>query len=790
MNRLKATNTAFALLCVTIAVVITACPSSKTATGKLTGWVDDTEGNMLPLVEVSVTGEEKTYTDGHGLFNLEQVKAGEEVLVAFALEGYAPHSQVVEIPEDGIASIEATLVRLDEEKNLVSGSGTADDGDGNALTVDAGDLDDGQGKGISGSLGIHISALNPTVPWDLQAAPGSFEASVSGGTPQLEVFAMANFTVENASGPVWLSAGAQAGLSLRLPAGTDFEVGDTIPLWYFDVSAGLWIHGGTGTVQAGGTGGLVCVGDVAFFGWWCCGVTIAEGHCITGQVYDQEGLPLEHALVRAVGQDYHGIGWVLSQVDGTYTITVKPESEVRLDLIPAGAYYVADTLDVSTGAAGACTEDQDLAIDFDACISGYVTEDDEVTPIEAETVYSSTGGVAVTDVTGYFCMPAPGDTYVAVYVVGRPPKVVETPETGSCGAGTCAEVMLSVDYPEDGDLVGYIVGTHRTHEFLGTPLWSDLTSTALLYSGFDGEQFNLYDFGAIEDSYEVHSVQLTPSFDLAFYLAFGAFLPEEHAFSLLFGLDFGLNGLFENDLVPVKADDPEGGRIGALDAGSPGLLTNGTVSIDMVRPLDYYLPGFQGDGSLGDLGYALLEPWMGGLFRQEGFVAWEGFAQGDTLTYSWPGGVDLGAFAVAAGIPGSFELTAPTDLRNLFSADALLNGVTLQWDVTNPGDLVTVVIETLLVESAEASVELGVLVLHLVDDGEYVIPADVLAQMPHTGAKISVELQTNYMFAMRQSVQTAQVPLVRATGNGEVVLLVGTEPSMAFSVDAQVIFDK
>ncbi|MBN2311402.1 MAG: carboxypeptidase regulatory-like domain-containing protein, partial [Candidatus Hydrogenedentes bacterium] len=498
--------------------------------------------------------------------------------------------------------------------------------------------------------------------------------------------------------------------------------------------------------------------------------------CLSGRVVDSSAGPVYGALVRACGLDYCGLTFARTASDGTYCLPVKRNSTVRLEAVPPGGLLVADSLDVSvpdTAAScgsGNCMQVNDLVVAFDSCVSGHVTEPDG-TPIDGAEVFTSGGGHAVTGADGAFCMRVPGNVWLAVYVVGRPPKAVLTPAAATCEAGNCAEVELCVDYPEDGDVVGFIFSNLDTVEHLVLPDEKNHTSTAMFFSGYEGEQFDLYETGSVIDSCEVFTPVLSLDFSLALYI--GAAWNSQLAFQLLFDLDFALNAPFLNDLVP------DGEVFGALDPGSPATLTDGTDTIDMLRPLDYYYELF-GDGYWDTLGYAYLEPWMGGWFVQSPAVS-SAFDNGDVLTYTWPGGVDIGAFSVTGQIPGRLNFTAPATLNGILDAEPLAD-LTLQWDATTPGDLVTIVLETVVLDTAKSSLEFGVVVCRVADDGEYTIPAATLAQLPAADGLFAV--RTNFLLAVRHEIVKQPVPLPRAGGTGYVVLFSSPEPTMACSFDA------
>lgn len=760
MNTIKFQQVILSGMLLLLAISLCGCPP-KDKQGKLIGWISDTEGAALPFVEVAANGV-TTHTDGGGLFSFDPINTKENIPVTFALAGYAPNAQVIQVSPGTTATMSVTLKRLDAAKALANAAnGGAVENEGNAITLPPNALKSADQKAITGTVDIHITALN--MGDEVASFPG-------GGTGSLDLYAAANFEITQNGETLQLNADASVTITIKLPAGTPLEAGDTVPLWHFDVASGTWVQVGTGTVVEE-EGALYIEATVSYLGWWSVAITIPNPHVIKGHVYDANGQPAAQALIFAVGQDYHAVTLGVSDDDGAYSVWVKPNAQVRLELVLPGAYYVCAWKNVASGAPGETTANQDLTASFDSCIQGRVTEDDATTPIADTRVYSSTGGSDVTDDNGEYCIPAPGSTYVAVYVLGRPAVVALTPDTANCATGNGAEADITIDYPDDGDRLGFVFGTLRTTDRPLLDPRKDMTSMALFYSGFKGDAFDPFDADAPLDTCRVY----TASYQT------GGTQPgswtDDTAVNTLFDLNFNINTMFKLQDGEAPAFD----KIGALDAGSPGALTNDTVSVAMKRPLDYYFD-FTGNGSLQNLGYNALEAWMGGFFFQEGIIA-SGFNNGDTVTYSWPGGLDIGPFTASGVLPGRLTLSSPTSLATIFDEDTLQNGLTITWDTDGQGTYLTLMLETLVIEMTTTPVRVGAIVCKVADDGSYTIPPEMLAQLPRSSVLITV--QANYLFAKRQAISTAEAPLTRGNGAGYVVLNLATEPVMKWSLDAQ-----
>jgi hypothetical protein len=198
-------------------------------------------------------------------------------------------------------------------------------------------------------------------------------------------------------------------------------------------------------------------------------------------------------------------------------------------------------------------------------------------------------------------------------------------------------------------------------------------------------------------------------------------------------------------------------QIGALDPGEPGTATNGTASVSLVR-----------DDSV-DAGM----PWKRGFFTlPDGADALKlGFAAGQTVTFSFPGGTDLGAFSGSMGIPADLSVTSP----NLAAAGTTLNlsgALNLAWQAGNPTDIVEVTIigSTSGIQdngdgTQTTTMHTVMIQCELPDTGSGSISRDLMARIPPDSSSTTLSLKRT------RSVE-ASVPLMRVSGNG-VVKLVG-----------------
>ncbi len=122
-------------------------------------------------------------------------------------------------------------------------------------------------EGVTAITG-QITYLDPE--GDIGLTPGGdLLALPEGANPNepvpLETFGMMEFDLVDQNGSPIHELGGTAEVCMK--AGASLAAGDTIPLWYYDDEAGLWIEEGQGTVEDR-DGILMICGEVTHFSWW------------------------------------------------------------------------------------------------------------------------------------------------------------------------------------------------------------------------------------------------------------------------------------------------------------------------------------------------------------------------------------------------------------------------------------------------------------------------------------------------------------------------------------------
>lgn len=691
----------------------------------LMGWTRTVDGNVLPGVKVTVVDtDEVTKSDANGLYRFyDNVTAGDSVVVKFQKEGYATSSLNVKInPEtDTVANVTMKALQAPVVLNAASG-GTASDVRGNKLIVPANAfVRRDNGKAVTGDVDVHITPLDVTDTDDLAAFPGEFLAVAAGAkaddTVRLETFALADFTVMQDDADLDLNPAKaeDSFIELVLPETTPLTAGEQVPLWYFDEDAGLWIEEGVGEVVANKAGELIYRAPIAHLSWWNCDKPISETHCFTGVAQDGNGSPLPYARIESQGVNYSGSSYATADANGNFCIDVKRNSTVNLNLYLPGGTMILDSVQVTaldTAAScstGSCTPlATPLRANLDGCVSGQVM-DVYGRPLAGVQVYSSLGINATTDANGNFCMNTPAGVYATFFVAGRPPVSTNTSTTGtSCSTGGCAEVLLNIDYPDDGALVGSI------------------TNSATISGSYSYISVNAM-FQLLDEDYPTGSV-------------------PDMGCSFINPQDFQEGEVQEGEWQEGEGvTEPQV----ALDPGAPGLLTNGTNSAELPRYSDLYPEN-------GPLYYGMF-----GLMYEDAQL----FAPGDQLNFSWPGGMDIGAFDLTTTLPSVpavispvLDSTSPNYMN--FPLDA---AVDVLWNPTGSDWVQIMVTVSISTPTDPPTYRSGIVYCVTEDDGSHTIPADLMQQLPTYTPQETAYVNFSVYFAVRDIIQ---VPLTQGgTGN-------------------------
>jgi hypothetical protein len=430
------------------------------------------------------------------MFNVSDVPVGDAQVVVSSAD-YSTGYKTVEITTDETTHVALDLVAwsyLWLSSTEVSDGTTVDLTEWDSLTgsyvstfsitFPAAAITDATGAAYTEAVYLKLAMLNE--PSELPASPGEMMAvDTTDPTEEvaLESFGMFEAQLETTEGePLTLASTVEVSF---LTYGEHTE-GDTIGLYSFDETTGLWVNEGSGTIDASGW----FHASIPHFSWWNCDQPVSNTSCISGIAEDSEGNPLTSGSVRSVGIDYIGGSYGSIAADGTFCVEAKPESnnEVRIQGANDSGLFAGQGESMSGLAGEVCGGDgcvdvgTIVASKIDGgCVTGRVTGDmDRLDELDFHyTVYSPedyTSGYLTLNDDYTFCLDVALSAETVQVFVGEGEGAwgeiegggywscygrISTSLTDSsfddlvestCGEGDCTDIGdLSIDCEEYGD---------------------------------------------------------------------------------------------------------------------------------------------------------------------------------------------------------------------------------------------------------------------------------------------------------------------------------------------------
>ncbi len=351
-------------------------PSEPAGTSVLLQVVD-TSGQPVPGAVIST--QNNLYpvdSSGHRLF--EQLPAGSFIARVDAL-GYTSATAVLELQAGAHVGTQVQLIPLAAPLPFQAEQGGTVQTDQVRVSIPPGAVVDAFGHPVTGQVDVTIAPLDPT--HQLAAMPGPLTglAAADGASMELESFFMAEVSLWSNGAPVRLAPGKSATLEFLLPEAltSRFQVGDSVPAWWFDLDAGLWREEGAGTIQPSQTqpGRLLWAVTVHHFTWWNCDAPWTDRSCVNVLVQDASGNPIPNAAVSAQGVSYNGYSSTRYTGDsGRTCIEIKRGETADILVGPStghssGTVRVTGTQQAAVCGSGPCTE-ATLTLDDIICTPG------------------------------------------------------------------------------------------------------------------------------------------------------------------------------------------------------------------------------------------------------------------------------------------------------------------------------------------------------------------------------------------------------------------------------------
>ena len=304
-------------------------PVATVQTGSVSGQVTTlVNGVATPVAGATVTTSAgSTTSGGDGAFTVP-APVGERSVVHVEAGGYAEAFPVAYVASGQTTGLGVRLLATGVTSVIsVSTGGTVTVPNSTAqITLPADGLVPRNGGAAAGTVNVAVTPINPAS--DPRLMPGDYTGVSAGGMTPIESFGALLVDIRDNSGTRYnLAAGKTA--TIRIPLGTlSTNPPATIPLWYFDETAGLWQQEGSATLQ-GTAPNRYYEGTVSHFSYWNADQSWTPIF-VSGCVRDSNNQPVVNLMVQAVGRDYSGSDVDFTAADGTFSVAVRQGGQATL----------------------------------------------------------------------------------------------------------------------------------------------------------------------------------------------------------------------------------------------------------------------------------------------------------------------------------------------------------------------------------------------------------------------------------------------------------------------------
>lgn len=300
------------------------------------GTVTDSKGQPLSDVTVS-SGDISIVSDINGFFSLDQTDVNDgRFLVRFSKEGYFPVVRSADASDKNPCGLNVALASADDpmacRKEYSAESAQTLEAGGMKISLPADCYSyAATGEKYSGMVKASMYYLSPGADEFSQLMPGSDLAGLgtTGKRMQLISYGMTNVLLTDDQGhQLQLSDNAKASMAFPTPREFATNSPETIPLWWFDETTGLWKEEGKAVRTADGQ----YVGEASHFTWWNLDPADMAAS-LEGYVKNVNGEPLEGIRIHVNSQYYSKP----TDADGYYKVKVMANTRFTV-CIPSAEY--------------------------------------------------------------------------------------------------------------------------------------------------------------------------------------------------------------------------------------------------------------------------------------------------------------------------------------------------------------------------------------------------------------------------------------------------------------------
>ncbi|MCB1188461.1 hypothetical protein KDL29_14960 [bacterium] len=298
-------------------------------TGSITGTVVSGVDQSPLLATVTLEGQDPVQTGLDGRFSFSGLEPAARLAIQVSADGFRDNTAVYAVVAGTTREqrIEMLMRAPGQTIDAAAGGfvlGTAQ----SSLQIPADSLVDSLGHPLAGSVSVQFSYIDPTDEAQMDAAPGDFCArQLDDSIAMLESFGMVEVFIDDGiGGQANLTPGSAAPVSFPIQPEQLADAPDTMPLYSFDESTGMWVEEGILTKDPGGAS---YSGELTHFSTWNCDRPLITT-CIEVLVVDTEQQPIEGAFVEVEGVDYSGSSSGYTDASGKAHIPCRIDSTVMV----------------------------------------------------------------------------------------------------------------------------------------------------------------------------------------------------------------------------------------------------------------------------------------------------------------------------------------------------------------------------------------------------------------------------------------------------------------------------
>jgi hypothetical protein len=273
-------------------------PISETVTTTISGAIFDEFNTPLASVEVKSAGQ-TVMSNSNGAFTFHNIQVPKTRFVVNAFKAGYFRGSVSDVPKSGgTSNIRIYMVSGVTQSISATAGGVVEIESGTGVEIPPAGVVDKNGTNYNGNVNVSLAYLDPTAENFSEIIPGGDLSAVRTDNSAATLVSYGIIKVEmksDAGENLQIKSGKTSTITVEIPSSMISSAPETIPLWYYDDTIGMWKEEGTATKQ-----GDKYIGSVGHFSDWNCDVP--EGTAtIKGLVIDCNDNPV-HGISVKIGQ--------------------------------------------------------------------------------------------------------------------------------------------------------------------------------------------------------------------------------------------------------------------------------------------------------------------------------------------------------------------------------------------------------------------------------------------------------------------------------------------------------